>query len=164
YQKIIEAVLDVANRPRVPLPPAAGQAVGARTPKVDGAAKLTGAEIYGADAVPPDALWMRVIRSPHHRCRFQLGNVAEFVKRSGGIARVLTARDVPSNGFGIYPSIKDQPVLADREARFRGEAVAAVIGTREAIEALDPEQFPVTWDELPAVIGLDASMAPGASL
>ena len=164
YQKIIEAVLDVANRPRLPLPPAAGQAVGARTPKVDGAAKLTGAETYGADAVPRDALWMRVIRSPHHRCGFQLGNVDAFAKRSDGIARVLTARDVPSNGFGIYPSIKDQPVLADREARFRGEAIAAVIGTREAIEALDPEQFPVTWDELPAVMGLDASMAAGASL
>lgn len=164
YQKIIEAVLDVANRPRLPLPPEAGQAVGARTPKVDGAAKLTGVEAYGADAIPRDALWMRVIRSPHHRCRFQLGKVDEFVKRSSGIARVLTARDVPSNGFGIYPGIKDQPVLADREARFRGEAVAALIGTREAIEALDPEQFPVTWDELPAVMGLDAAMARGAQL
>jgi xanthine dehydrogenase molybdopterin-binding subunit B len=55
--------------------------------------------------------------------------------------RVLTARDVPSNGFGIYPTIKDQPMLADGEARFRGEAVAAVIGSREAIDALDPATF-----------------------
>jgi CO/xanthine dehydrogenase Mo-binding subunit/aerobic-type carbon monoxide dehydrogenase small subunit (CoxS/CutS family) len=164
YQKIIEAVLDVANRPLLPLPPTAGEAVGARVPKVDGIAKLTGAESYGADAVPRDALWLRVIRSPHHRCRFRLGSLDEFVKRTRGIVRVLTARDVPSNGFGIYPAIKDQPVLAEGEARFRGEAVAAVIGSREAIEALDPGEFPVTWEELPAVMGLDGAMAPGAHL
>jgi CO/xanthine dehydrogenase Mo-binding subunit/aerobic-type carbon monoxide dehydrogenase small subunit (CoxS/CutS family) len=162
YQKIIEAVLDVANRPHLPLPPAAGQAVGARTPKVDGTAKLTGMEAYGSDAIPHDALWLRVIRSPHHHARFRLANTDEYVKRSDGIARVLTARDVPSNGFGIYPGVKDQPVFADGEARFRGEAIAAVIGTRTAIEALDPEQFPVTWGELPAVMGLDAAMAAGA--
>ena len=162
YQKIIEAVLDVANQPRLEFPPAAGEAVGARVPKVDGVAKLTGAECYGADAIPSDALWLRVIRSPHHRCRFRLGDLAQFVARNPGIVRVLTARDVPSNGFGIYPAIKDQPVLAKGEARFRGEAVAAVIGTRAAIDALDPADFPVTWEELPAVLGLDAAMAPGA--
>ncbi|MGH8675608.1 MAG: 2Fe-2S iron-sulfur cluster-binding protein, partial [Burkholderiales bacterium] len=154
YQKIIEAVLDTVHRPRLPLPPAAGQAVGARTPKVDGTAKLVGAESYGADSIPRDAFWLRVIRSPHHRCRFRLGNLDHFMKRTSGVARVLTARDVPSNGFGIYPTIKDQPVLAAGEARFRGEAVAAVLGTREAIEALVEEQFPVTWEALPAIVGL----------
>src|SRR5689334_1740178 len=40
YQKIVEAVLDVANRPQLALPPAVGEAVGARVPKVDGVAKL----------------------------------------------------------------------------------------------------------------------------
>ncbi|HTL25938.1 MAG TPA: molybdopterin cofactor-binding domain-containing protein [Burkholderiales bacterium] len=164
YQKIIEAVLDVANQPRLPLPPAAGEAVGARVPKVDGIQKLTGSESYGADAIPRDALWLRVIRSPHHRCAFRLGDIDAFVRRTPGVVRVLAARDVPSNGFGIYPAIKDQPVLAEGEARFRGEAVAAVIGTREAIEALDPREFPVTWQELRAVMGLDASMASGAHL
>jgi len=162
YQKIIEAVLDVANRPRLPLPPAAEQAVGARTGKVDGIPKLTGAESYGADAIPPDALWLRCIRAPHHRCRFRFGNLQDYVKHCSGIVRVLTASDVPSNGFGIYATIKDQPLLAQGEARFRGEAVAAVIGTREAIEALDAEQFPVAWEPLTPVMGLDAAMAPRA--
>jgi len=137
YQKIVEAVLDVANRPSLPLPPIAEQAVGARAGKVDGIPKLTGSESYGADAIPMDALRLRVIRSPHHRARFRIGDLKKFLKENPGIDRVLTAADVPSNGFGIYPGIKDQPVLADGEARFRGEAVAAVIGTCEAVEALD---------------------------
>jgi CO/xanthine dehydrogenase Mo-binding subunit len=140
----------------------AEQAVGARACKVDGIAKLTGSESYGADAIPTDALRLRVIRSPYHRARFHIGNLKKFLKQNPGIDRVLTAADVPSNGFGIYPGIKDQPVLADGEARFRGEAVAAVIGTCEAVEALDPGRFPVSWKELPPVMGLDAAMAPRA--
>jgi len=162
YQKIVEAVLDVANRPRLPLPPKVEEAVGARTPKVDGLAKLSGNEKYGADAIPQDALWLRVIRSPHHRARFRLGDLKAFCRRTPGIECVLTARDVPSNGFGIYPDLKDQPVLAEKEARFRGEAIAAVIGTRQAIDGFDPEHFPVHWEALPPVLGLDASMAPRA--
>ena len=41
---------------------------------------------------------------------------------------MLTAADVPFNGFGIYPDIKDQPVLADGQVRYRGEAVLALVG------------------------------------
>ncbi len=162
YQKIVEAVLDVANRPLLPLPPVAEQAVGARAGKVDGIPKITGTESYGADAIPAGALWLRAIRSPHHRSRFRFGNLADFLRHTAGLVRILTAADVPSNGFGIYPGIKDQPVLAKGEARFRGEAVAAVIGVRAAIESLDPETFPVKWQPLPPVMGLDAAMAPRA--
>src|SRR5688572_19414828 len=131
YQKIVEAVLDVGAGRALPPSPPLGTAVGARVPKVDGLAKLDGSEKYGADAVPPGALWLKVIRSPHHRARFRFGDIAAFVRSAPGVHRVLTARDVPSNGFGIYPHIKDQPVFAEGEARFRGEALAAVLGARE---------------------------------
>ena len=162
YQKIVEAVLDAGKHPALALPPAAGEAVGARAGKVDGIAKLTGEERFGADRIPRNALWLRLIRSPHHRARFHLGDLKSFARRRRGIVRVLTAADVPRNGFGIYPEIKDQPVLAEGEARFRGEAVAAVIGTRAAIEAFDPDSVPLRWEPLPPVIGLDAAMAPRA--
>ena len=46
---------------------------------------------------------------------------------------MLTAADVPFNGFGIYPDIKDQPVLADGLVRFRGEAVVALVGDRATV-------------------------------
>jgi len=162
YQKIIEAVMDSARTGREPAAPRAGQAVGARAPKVDGMPKLTGAERFGADAVPPDALWLRALRSPHHHARFRFGNLYGFVQRTPGVVSVLTARDVPSNGFGIYPHIKDQPVLAEGAARFRGEAVAALVGSRAVLEAFDEKTFPIEWEALPAVIGLDAAMAAGA--
>jgi len=162
YQKIVEAVLDARDNARLRVPPPAGAAVGARAGKVDGIAKLTGAERFGADAVPADALWLRVVRSPHHRARFSLGDLDAFRRRHPGIALVLTSADVPSNGFGIYPDIKDQPVLAEGEARFRGEAVAAVVGGREAVERFNAALFPVTWEPLEAVAGLAAAMASDA--
>ncbi len=58
--------------------------------------------------------------------------------------RVLTAKDIPGeNRYGVIPRFADQPVFAEVEARFRGEAVAAVVGEAEAIEALDFASFPV---------------------
>lgn len=164
YQKIIEAVIDASSTARAErdLAPRAGEAVGARVPKVDGIPKLTGAERFGADTMPADALWLRALRSPHHRARFRFGDLQAFLRATPGLERVLTAADVPSNGFGIYPHIKDQPVLAEGEARFRGEAVAAIVGTRTAIEAFDETALPIDWQPLPAVLGLDAAMAQDA--
>jgi len=166
YQKIIEAVLDAAQAAPATgtALPEAGAAVGARVPKVDGLPKLTGSERYGADAIPADALWLRVARSPYHRARIELGDLAAFTAAHPGIARVLSARDVPSNGFGIYPHIKDQPVLAEGAARFRGEAVLAIVGTRQAVEALREDELPLRFAELPPVMGLDAAQAQGAAL
>jgi CO/xanthine dehydrogenase Mo-binding subunit/aerobic-type carbon monoxide dehydrogenase small subunit (CoxS/CutS family) len=163
YQKIIEAVLDAAHAELAPLP-ASGSAIGARTPKVDGVPKLTGGENYGADAIPADALWLRVLRSPHHYAAFELGDLAAFAAAHPGVERVLSARDVPGNGFGIYPHIKDQPVLADGVARFRGEAVLALVGTRDAVAAVSEDDFPIRYSPLPPVMGIAAAAAPNAPL
>ena len=159
YLKIVEAVLDVAGTVE-PVRAEAGAAVGARLAKLDGVPKLTGEETYGADAVPPDALWLREIRSPHAAARFEIGDLAKFVADTPGIERLLTADDVPFNGFGIYPDIKDQPVLAaGGETRYRGEAVLALVGTRQAVEAIDPDGLPLTYEPIAPVTGLDAAMA-----
>ena len=49
--------------------------------------------------------------------------------RHPGLVRVLTAADVPGpTASAIYPDPKDQPVLAEGQVRFRGEAVLALVG------------------------------------
>ena len=109
----------------------AGCAVGARLPRVDGWPKVAGTDMFGADDAPADALWMRVVRSPHARARFTLGDLAAVKTRTPGLAAILTAADVPGeNSFGVFPNTKDQPVLAPGFVRFRGEAVLALVGTR----------------------------------
>ena len=134
YLKIVEAVLDVAgglHRGRDCRRCHAGCAVGARLPRVDGWPKVAGTDRFGADEAPADALWMRVVRSPHARARFTLGDLEAVKARTPGLVAILTAKDVPGeNSFGIFPKLKDQPVLAPGFVRFRGEAVLALVGTR----------------------------------
>jgi CO/xanthine dehydrogenase Mo-binding subunit/aerobic-type carbon monoxide dehydrogenase small subunit (CoxS/CutS family) len=148
--------------PREGPEPGATGFVGASIPKVDGRARIEGTERFGADGIPQPALFVRALRSPHARARFAIGDMAPLLAARPGILRVLTAADVPHNGHGIYPDIKDQPVLADREVRYRGEAVLAVIGTRAALEALRDEDVPISWEPLEPVTGIDAAVAAGA--
>ncbi len=163
YSKIVDAVVAAgANSPAPTLPD--GPAVGRRLPKVDGSAKLTGGEFYGADAIPADALWLRVVRSPHHHARVSLGDFAPVLAASPGLMRVLTAADVPFNGFGIYPDIKDQPVLADGVVRYRGEAVVALVGQRSAVERIDIASLPIVYEPLLEIFGVEAATAPDAPL
>lgn len=162
YRKIVEAVLDAARHPKLPPLPADGPAVGARAGKVDGLQKVIGTEKYGADYIPADALWLRIIRSPHARATFTLGDFAPVVAQYG-LERVFTAADVPRNGFAIF-EMKDQPVLADGLVRYRGEAVVALVGPRAAVEAVRPEDLPITYMPEEPVTGVIAAAAPGAKL
>ena len=160
YSKIVDAVMDAASTAELPTVEA-GAAVGARLARVDGMAKVTGTDRFGADAVPPDALWIRVIRSPHARARFTVGDLGALRRR---LTAVLTAADVPFNGFGIYPDIKDQPVLADGLVRYRGEAVLALVGGRQEILAIRDQDLPIDWVPESPLLGVDAATAPGAPL
>jgi len=162
YRKIVDAILDVGTVVTAPAP-AAGAAVGARIAKLDGIAKLTGAERFGADAYPADCLWLRVIRSPHASARFTLGPLEPLRRRHSGLALVLSAADVPSNGFGVYPDIKDQPVLAaGGRVRYRGEAVLALVGDRSTVEGITEEELPLDWQIETPILEPEAALAPGA--
>jgi CO/xanthine dehydrogenase Mo-binding subunit/aerobic-type carbon monoxide dehydrogenase small subunit (CoxS/CutS family) len=185
YLKIVEAVLaagsdpspqrlDYRHRPAEgsdpvtwsakgsdPAPPP--RAVGARLPRIDGWPKVAGTDLFGADEAPADALWMRVVRSPHARARFTLGDLAAVKAATPGLAAVLTAADIPgANAFGIFPALRDQPVLAPGHVRFRGEAILALVGSRAAVEGLSDADLPIAWTPEPPLTGIDAALAGGA--
>ena len=145
--------------------PEAGSAVGSRMVRLDGKRKVEGSEIFGADEIPAGTLAVRAIRCPYDRARFHLGDLTAFVRANPGIEAVFTAKDVPGkNCFGVIPRFADQPVFAEHEARFRGEAVAAVVGEPAVVEALDTSRFPVVWEQLPALREMDAALAASAEL
>ena len=163
YSKIIAAVRDARSGAVDKASPGAGNAVGSRLVRLDGRGKVDGTEIFGADEIPRGALVVRAIRSPHQHARFRFGDLDAFVAAHPGIHRVLTARDIPGeNRYGVIPRFADQPVFAEVETRFRGEAVAAMVGDAEAMDALDLASFPVTWEELPALTTIAAALAPDA--
>ena len=124
-------------------PPRRRLPVGRRAlPRVDGWPKVAGTDAFGADEAPADALWLRVVRSPHARARFALGDLDAVKARHPGLAAILTSADVPGeNAFGIFPRMKDQPVLAPGFVRFRGEAVLALVGTRAVVEGISDAEL-----------------------
>jgi aldehyde oxidoreductase len=163
YRKIINAVLDARSNRIEQAAPAAGKAVGNRLIRLDGRQKVEGTELFGADETPVDALAVRAIRSTFHRARFTFGDLHEFVAGHPGIVAIFTAADIPGkNCYGVIPPFADQPVFAEKETRFRGEAVAAIVGAPDAIEAIDLTAFPVSWEELPPIMTIDAALAETA--
>ena len=170
YRKIITAILDTSrldasrNGAREQaIGPKAGAAVGNRLARLDGKRKIDGSEIFGADETPAGTLAVRAIRSPYHRARFRFGDLEAFVRDRPGIDAVFTAKDVPGrNCYGVIAKFADQPAFAEEIARHRGEAVAAVVGEAAVVESLDIADFPVRWEELPALQTIEAALAPGA--
>jgi CO/xanthine dehydrogenase Mo-binding subunit/aerobic-type carbon monoxide dehydrogenase small subunit (CoxS/CutS family) len=166
YRKIVDAVRHVVEPNGLDVEiPAVGRAVGARVPKTDGVQKVDGSERFGADQAPKDALWLRAVRSPHWSATFTLGSMDALFKRHPGLVRVLTAANVPgSNGFGVYPTVKDQPVLADGEVRFRGEAVVALVGDHASVFGIRDEEVPIRYAVREPLQGLDAPRRAGVPL
>ena len=159
YSKIVAAVLEASGTETQELPADADSGFGSRTRKVDGEPKLLGTEIYGADKAPDDSLWMRVVRSPHPRATFVLPSPEKIIEENPGLMRILTWQDVPgNNGFGIYPHIKDQPVLAKDQVRYRGEAVAALIGDRKSIEAVTDDDLGIEWVPQDAIESYESAL------
>ncbi|GAA6178861.1 molybdopterin-dependent oxidoreductase [Shimia sp. NS0008-38b] len=161
YTKIVDAVLDAAGCGAGPEPDV-GHAVGARVERLDGVDKVRGAELFGADVVPQDALWLRVIRSPHASARVEIGDLAGWAAGHG--VQVFTAEDVPGrNRAGVIPAFADQPMLAANRVRMAGEAVAVVAGAHEVVTALDLDSAPITWLSEMA-LDVAAARAPEADL
>ncbi|MBV9341844.1 MAG: molybdopterin-dependent oxidoreductase, partial [Acidobacteria bacterium] len=165
YRKIVAAVISAARNtaPMLAAQEQSGSTVGKSIVRLDGARKVDGTDIFGADDWPREALLARVIRSPYHRAQFGFDDLQAFIAGNPGIHAVLTAKDIPGrNCFGVIPNCADQPVFAIDETRFRGEAVAMIVGEPAVVENLDLRSFPITWHELPPVLTIDAALEPEA--
>ena len=147
YAKIVAAIRECGTDHDA-FEPEAGAAVGAPIARLDGAPKVDGREVFGADVVPEGALLVRAVRSPHARADFVLGDIAGWA--AAREVQVLTAADVGGiNRFGTIPGLEDQPALALGHVRHLGEAVALVVGDAEVVEPLDLDDFPVVWTPHP---------------
>jgi len=159
YRRIIDAVIEAGS----PVTALAGSGdVGTSIRRLDGLDKVEGRERFGDDIAPPDALAVRVIRSPYPHARFNFGDIDKFINNKG-LEAVLTADDIKGkNAFGVIPGFVDQPVFAENIARFRGEAVAAVVGKPDAMSTLNLDDFPIAWEILPELANVTDANSPDA--
>ena len=156
YRKIIDAVMGAS-----PVAEDTFGVAGDPIRHVDADAKVSGAQAFADDVAPVGTLEIFVIRSPFPRATFELGDMEKFIAETPGLEAALSAADIlGKNLFGVIPAFVDQPVFAETVARFRGEAVAAVIGTPTAIQNFDPATFPVTWSELEPATDVTSAQKP----
>ena len=142
YRKIIDAVMGAAS------PAEDRSGIGAAIVRLDGARKVEGREAFSDDVAPDKALVLKVIRSPHDHAHFTFGDLDGW-RRANRLNLILTDQDVPGrNLFGTIPGFIDQPVYAEGTARFRGEAVAAVVGPADVMTAIDLASFPIAWEPI----------------
>jgi carbon-monoxide dehydrogenase large subunit len=115
-----------------------------------------------------------VLRSPHAHARITAIDVAR-ARAAPGVLCVLTVADLARRGLGtLMPAVRrrrrngasafvcPQPLLARDRVRYVGDPVAFVVADsiNQAKDAA--ELIAVDYEILPAVVGAEAALAPGA--
>lgn len=129
--------------------------IGARTRTLL-APRITGQVRYTDDIHLPRMLWGRIVRCPHPHARIvRIDATAALSKR--GVVAVVTGKDMPER-FGIIPWTPDEYPLALENARFVGDAVAAVAAEDERLAHEAADLVNVEYEMLPAATDLDTAI------
>lgn len=148
------------------------QVIGTRPVRHDGADKVTGRALYGADVQLARMLHGAVLRSPHPHARILKVDTTRAAALPGVFA-VVTADDFPQApsdkmvdfGEGATP-LRDLRgnVLASGKVLYRGHAVAAVAAVNAHVASEAVSLIHVEYDLLPFVLTAPEAMAEGAPL
>jgi xanthine dehydrogenase D subunit len=134
--------------------------VGTSPLRPDGVLKVTGEFAFSSDLFADDMLWGATLRSPYPRAVVRSVDIGRALALPGVFA-VLTADDVPgARRYGL--EVIDQPVLAGREVRYQGEALAIVAAdhpetARRAVALIDVDYVVRT-----PLTDAEAALQPGA--
>jgi CO/xanthine dehydrogenase Mo-binding subunit len=129
------------------------KAVGARLPRYDGVAHVTGHTVFVDDVRVPGTLWVKALRSPlHHAAITGLDtSAAEAMK---GVHAVITWEDVPLLEYGHLSALgipADEPLLAKDEVRYQGQPIAVVAAEDEETATAAVEAITLELEERPAL-------------
>lgn len=140
--------------------------VGKNELKVDGLALVTGRPVFAGDVDRPDMLHVRLLNSPHAHARIASIDTAA-AEALPGVACVLTHENTPPVRYTTAGQGHPEPSpydarMFDTKVRFVGDRVAAVAAETEAIAEEALELIEVDYEMLPAVLTMDAALAPDA--
>ncbi|HEX3136944.1 MAG TPA: xanthine dehydrogenase family protein molybdopterin-binding subunit, partial [Casimicrobiaceae bacterium] len=133
--------------------------VGKSVPRTDAIPKVTGAAQYVADLHMPGMLHAAVLRSPHPHARI-VGIDITAAAALPGVKAVITGADTARKKWGCFRP--DLYPLALDKVRYVGDEVAAVAARDPQTARAAIDLIKVEYEVLPAVLSLDAALAPGA--
>jgi CO/xanthine dehydrogenase Mo-binding subunit len=134
--------------------------VGQPIPRIDAAAKVTGATQYVADIRLPRMVHAKVLRAPWGHARITRIDLSRAAAHPG-VLLAVTGRDLEVER---EPAARHRAILAVDRVVFHGQPVAAVVATDPHIaeEALD--LIEVEYERLPAVLDPLHALAEDAPL
>ncbi len=137
--------------------------VGTRPVRHDGADKVTGRALYGADFAAAGLLHGKVLKSPHAHAVIKSIDTSK-AEALDGVHAVVTAADYPDSGGDNAAKCMRDNLMASDKALYQGHAIAAVaaINAHVAEEAIT--LIEVEYDALPAVLTAPDAMKDGAPL
>jgi CO/xanthine dehydrogenase Mo-binding subunit len=134
--------------------------IGVSRPRLDGEGKVRGTTRYAADLPVHGLLHARLVLAAEAHGRIARIDVAAALAVPGVVA-ALTAADLPIVDGAAGRA--GQP-LAREEVVYSGQPVALVVAETEAAATDGVDRVLVEIDPLPAVMDLEAAMAPDAPL
>lgn len=141
--------------------------VGQRVKRTEDPRLIKGLAHYVDDIRLPDTLYVAFVRSVYAHARISSIDAGEALKMPGVVA-VYTGKDVatkigPVPCASALPDLKvpDYRVLAIDKAWFVGHPIAAVVATDRYIARDAVDHVMVDYDDLPAVVDVEAAAAGG---
>ena len=150
---------------------AAYKVIGTRPVRPDGADKVTGRAIYGADMRLTGMLHGKMLRSPHAHARIKSIDTSK-AKALPGVRAVVTAHDMPkaedrmANLGEMSVNVKhlSNNALAYDKVLYRGHAVAAVAATNVHVAEEALKLIEVDYEVLPAALDVLDAMKDDAPI
>jgi CO/xanthine dehydrogenase Mo-binding subunit len=140
------------------------KAVGARLPRYDGVAHVTGRTTFVDDVRVTNMLWAKALRSPHHHA-----GIASIDTRRAeelrGVHAVVTSADVPRNVYGHLEALGipgDEPLLAEEDVRYQGQPIAVVAAESEETAQVAVEAIEIEFEERTPLFDVRLAADPDA--
>ncbi|HZU19486.1 MAG TPA: xanthine dehydrogenase family protein molybdopterin-binding subunit [Candidatus Dormibacteraeota bacterium] len=130
--------------------------IGVAQRRLEGGAKVTGAERFTADLRLVDLAHARLVLSPHAAARVRRVDL-EAARRAPGVLVAVSGLDLPDLGLAG----PEQPLARER-VFYAGQPVAAVVAETEAQAADAAALVGVDYEPLPALIDPMEAMWEGA--
>ena len=146
--------------------------VGTRPIRHDGADKVTGRALYGADFHAAGLLYGKILRSPHAHARIKSIDTTKAEALSG-VRAVLTAKDLPETepgstlhflGYGDSLDFVRKNVLAHDKVLYAGHAIAGVAAVSPHIAEEAVDLIDVEYETLPHVLTAREAMEEDAPI
>ena len=144
--------------------------VGTRPVRHDGADKVTGRALYGADFYSGTLLSGKILRSPYAHARIK-SIATSKAEALPGVRAIVTSRDLPTGPPEEMTDLGEGPasvkymrnnVLADKKVLYKGHALAGVAAVSPSVAEEALALVEVDYEVLPSVMTAPEAMDVGS--